>query len=74
MKTFTCFFNDSRYSVPTLAFYLTSNGERARDLARREMKANPNYRGFEVRDGARLLFIEGECEGLQMGSSGPLFA
>jgi hypothetical protein len=71
MRTFACFFTDSRYSVPTLSFYLTSDGERARELARRELAANANYLGFEVREGQRLLFVEGECEGVQAGSLAP---
>jgi hypothetical protein len=69
MRTFACFFTDARYSVPTLSFYLTSDAERARELARRELQANGNYRGFEVREGHRLLFVEGECEGFQPGSA-----
>ena len=69
MRTFTCFFTDTRYSVPTLSFFVTSDAERARELARRELRANANYRGFEVREGNRLLFLEGQIEGFQSGSA-----
>jgi hypothetical protein len=48
----------ARYTVPAYAIYLTSDEERALQLARREFAANPSYDAFEVREGERLLFTE----------------
>ncbi|WP_309090019.1 hypothetical protein [Phenylobacterium sp.] len=58
MRTYTCLVTDNRYSVPTLSFYLATDEERARELARRDLEANPHHSAFEVRDGDRLLFVE----------------
>jgi hypothetical protein len=58
MQTFTCLLSDSRYSVPTLSFFITTDAERARDLARRELQANSHHRAVELYEGERLLWAE----------------
>lgn len=59
MRTFTCLVTDTRYSVPTLTFFMTTDEERARELARRDLALNPHHESFELREGDRLLFAEG---------------
>ncbi|MDB5445872.1 MAG: hypothetical protein JWQ97_1189 [Phenylobacterium sp.] len=56
MRTFTCLFEDSRYGVPTLSFYLTIDEQRARDLALRDLAVNAHYRAAEVSEGGRHVF------------------
>jgi len=62
MKTFTCLFTDSRSSVPNLSFYVTRDIARARELARRELRDNLHYTGFELSTGNRQLVVEGAFE------------
>jgi len=59
MRTFKCVITDTRHSEPLLSFYMTSDGERARELARRALRANPHHEKIEVREGGRVLFVEG---------------
>lgn len=56
MRTFTCLIKDDRYSIPTLSLYVSSDLERLRELARRDLQQNPHHQHFEVHDGQRLLF------------------
>lgn len=58
MKTFTCLQTDTRYSVPTLSFLITTDAERARELARRELLASVYHQSFELHDGTRVVFRE----------------
>jgi hypothetical protein len=59
MQSFTCLFTDDRYTAPTLTFYMTGSSERAIELARSDLAANPHYAGFELSQTGRLLHIEG---------------
>jgi hypothetical protein len=56
MRTFTCLISDARYTVPTLALYVTTDEATARKLAMRDLKANPNHEACELREGDRLVF------------------
>jgi len=58
MRAFTCFFDDTRYTVPTLTVYLTTDAARACQLANRDLEANPHYSGFELCDGQRRVYAE----------------
>jgi hypothetical protein len=58
MQTYTCLLTDSRYTVPTLSFLFTSDVERARALARRELQASAYHRRFELHDGERVVCVE----------------
>jgi hypothetical protein len=69
MRTFTCLITDRRYAVPTLSFVLAQDAERARELARRDLAANPHHAAVEVREGDRLLFVE--ARGERRPSMGP---
>lgn len=58
MRTFTCLLRDSRYSVPTLSFLITTDVERARELAHRELLASAYHQSFELHEGERVLCDE----------------
>jgi hypothetical protein len=58
MRTFTCLYSDDRYSIPTLAFLIVGDLERARELARRELDANPHHDAFELHEGERFVCAE----------------
>jgi hypothetical protein len=59
VRTFTCLMKDHRYSVPTLSFLVTRDVEQARELAQRELNANPNHLGFELHEDVSLGLSEG---------------
>lgn len=56
MRTFSFFIHDRRYSVPTLRLVLTSDEERARELAQRELMASEHHYCVDVDEDGRPLF------------------
>jgi hypothetical protein len=72
MQTFTCLFEDERYNVPTLSFFVTADEERARELARRELNSNLHYSGFELSAGNKRLLVESLDERALSGRSADL--
>jgi len=64
MEVFTFYFNDRRYTAPTLEFVTVRDEARARELAQQRLGHSENYLSAEVfLDDVRLFTITRETEG-----------
>jgi hypothetical protein len=63
VRTFSCFITDDRYSVPTLAFLIAADEQRARELAVRQLFESPHHIEVEIREGGRFLYARGRASG-----------
>lgn len=57
MRTYTCFLEDDRYSVPTLVFIDAPSDEHAALLARNELHESPFRKGFELVQDERIVEV-----------------
>jgi hypothetical protein len=58
MRTFSCFVTEQDSSTPTLALILAETEDRARELARRELRGARRPVAIEICEGAKLLWTE----------------
>jgi len=58
MRTFSCFVTEAGCSTPTLALIIAATEDRARELARREMRDARRPISIELCEGATLLWTE----------------
>jgi hypothetical protein len=56
LRTFSCFINDDRYSVPTLAFLLVADEKLAREMALRRLLESPHHREVELLENGERIF------------------
>jgi hypothetical protein len=58
MRTFSCFVTERGHDTPTLSLILAASLERARELARRELRGARAPLSIELCEGNRVLWTE----------------
>jgi hypothetical protein len=56
MRTFVLFLNDDRDTAPQLIFVTTTDENRAKELANRELRKSRHYQSIDVREGDTLFY------------------
>lgn len=63
MRTFSCFTTEPGSAVPTLSFVIASDADRARELARRELRDCRAPARMEMYEDDELVFVEAGGDG-----------